>query len=131
MRLENQLTKLTSLVRQLVVWQHHPSALVKVCGICTSMEHPIDMCPTLHETELDNACSIMVVPVALVEPTTTTPSQQRRTFPLVSVLGYKWLSGEVEAYRSRFTTPVVVARLVKQVSITPTREADLYLVEPC
>ncbi|RDY05615.1 hypothetical protein CR513_10534, partial [Mucuna pruriens] len=26
---------------------------VKVCGICTSVEHPTDMCPTLQETELD------------------------------------------------------------------------------
>ncbi|RDX87050.1 hypothetical protein CR513_31530, partial [Mucuna pruriens] len=25
----------------------------KVCGICTFMEHPTDMCPTLQETELD------------------------------------------------------------------------------
>ncbi|RDX68174.1 hypothetical protein CR513_52866, partial [Mucuna pruriens] len=25
----------------------------KVCGICTSVEHPTDMCPTLQETESD------------------------------------------------------------------------------
>ncbi|RDX63958.1 hypothetical protein CR513_57548, partial [Mucuna pruriens] len=43
-RLENQLTELTSLVRQLVV------------GLPTSHgseEHPTDMCPTLQETESD------------------------------------------------------------------------------
>ncbi|RDY03438.1 hypothetical protein CR513_12981, partial [Mucuna pruriens] len=39
--MENQLTELTSLV----------SVAARVCGICTSVEHPIDMCPTLQETE--------------------------------------------------------------------------------
>ncbi|RDY01171.1 hypothetical protein CR513_15541, partial [Mucuna pruriens] len=52
-RLENQLAKLTSLVRQLVVGQHQPTMAAKVCGICTSMEHPTNMCPTLQETESD------------------------------------------------------------------------------
>ncbi|RDX72685.1 hypothetical protein CR513_47787, partial [Mucuna pruriens] len=52
-RLENQLTELTSLVRQLVVGQHQPAMAAKVCGICTSVEHPTDMCPTLQETESD------------------------------------------------------------------------------
>ncbi|RDX92980.1 hypothetical protein CR513_24824, partial [Mucuna pruriens] len=50
-RMENQLTELTSLVRQLAVSQHHPAMAAKVCGICTSMEHPTDLCPTLQETE--------------------------------------------------------------------------------
>ncbi|RDX63460.1 hypothetical protein CR513_58112, partial [Mucuna pruriens] len=54
LRLENQLTELTSLVRQLTVGQHQPSAPPRVCGICTFMEHPIDMCPMLQEIELDN-----------------------------------------------------------------------------
>ncbi|RDX81779.1 hypothetical protein CR513_37495, partial [Mucuna pruriens] len=53
LRLENQLSKLTSLVRQLVVGQHQPNMEVKVCGICTSVEHPTDLCPTLQETESD------------------------------------------------------------------------------
>ncbi|RDX89792.1 hypothetical protein CR513_28440, partial [Mucuna pruriens] len=47
-RLENQLIELTSLVRQLAVGQHQPALAVKVCGICTSVEHP-----TLQETESD------------------------------------------------------------------------------
>ncbi|RDY13312.1 hypothetical protein CR513_01779, partial [Mucuna pruriens] len=47
------LTELTSLVRQLVVGQHQPSVVARVCGICTSVEHPTDMCPTLQETESD------------------------------------------------------------------------------
>ncbi|RDX88573.1 hypothetical protein CR513_29812, partial [Mucuna pruriens] len=52
-RLENQLTELTSLVRQLVVGQHQPVMAATVCGICTSVEHPTDMCPTLQKTESD------------------------------------------------------------------------------
>ncbi|RDY07570.1 hypothetical protein CR513_08320, partial [Mucuna pruriens] len=52
-RLENQLTKLTSLVRQLVVGQHQPIIAAKVCGICTSMKHPTELCSTLQETESD------------------------------------------------------------------------------
>ncbi|RDY03055.1 hypothetical protein CR513_13398, partial [Mucuna pruriens] len=47
LRLENQLTELTSLVRQLAVGQHQPSITARVCGICTSVEHPTDMFPTL------------------------------------------------------------------------------------
>ncbi|RDX74943.1 hypothetical protein CR513_45236, partial [Mucuna pruriens] len=50
-RLENQLTELTSLVRQLAVSQHHSAMAAKVYGICTSVEHPTDICPTLQETE--------------------------------------------------------------------------------
>ncbi|RDX99227.1 hypothetical protein CR513_17748, partial [Mucuna pruriens] len=52
-RLENQLTELTSLVRQLVVGQHQPAMAAKVCGLCTSVEHPTNMCLTLQETKLD------------------------------------------------------------------------------
>ncbi|RDY06779.1 hypothetical protein CR513_09186, partial [Mucuna pruriens] len=57
-RLENQLTELTSLVRQLAISQHQPIAVVKTCGICTSVEHPTDMCPTLQETESDHSESV-------------------------------------------------------------------------
>ncbi|RDY09063.1 hypothetical protein CR513_06640, partial [Mucuna pruriens] len=39
LRLQNQLTELTSLVRQLVVWKHQPSMAARVCGICTFVEH--------------------------------------------------------------------------------------------
>ncbi|RDY02126.1 hypothetical protein CR513_14458, partial [Mucuna pruriens] len=53
-RLENQLTKLTMLIRHLVVGQHQPSIASRVCGICTSMEHPTNMCPTLQEIESDH-----------------------------------------------------------------------------
>ncbi|RDY09919.1 hypothetical protein CR513_05631, partial [Mucuna pruriens] len=51
LRLENQLTELTSLVRQLAVGQHQPTITAKVCGICTFVEHPNNLCPMLQETE--------------------------------------------------------------------------------
>ncbi|RDY01345.1 hypothetical protein CR513_15343, partial [Mucuna pruriens] len=57
-RLENQLTELTSLVRQLAIGQNQLIAAVKTCGICTSVEHPTDMCPTLQETEPDHPESV-------------------------------------------------------------------------
>ncbi|RDY05595.1 hypothetical protein CR513_10539, partial [Mucuna pruriens] len=44
--LENQLTELTSL-------QHHPTMAAKICGICTSVEHPMDRFTTLQETKSD------------------------------------------------------------------------------
>ncbi|RDX79223.1 hypothetical protein CR513_40380, partial [Mucuna pruriens] len=47
LRLENQLTELTSLVRQLTVSQHQQIPPVKTCGICTSVEHPNDTCPMM------------------------------------------------------------------------------------
>ncbi|RDX92502.1 hypothetical protein CR513_25357, partial [Mucuna pruriens] len=52
-RMENQLAELTSLVRQLVVGQQQPAMTAKICGICTSVEHLTDMCPTLQEIESD------------------------------------------------------------------------------
>ncbi|RDY07739.1 hypothetical protein CR513_08107, partial [Mucuna pruriens] len=55
LRLENQLTELTSLVRQLAIRQHQPSIATRVCGICTSMEHLTDMCPTLQETDMESS----------------------------------------------------------------------------
>ncbi|RDX71912.1 hypothetical protein CR513_48674, partial [Mucuna pruriens] len=58
LRLENQLTELTSLVRQLAVGQHQPNITTRVCGICTSVEHHTNMCPTLQETESDQAESV-------------------------------------------------------------------------
>ncbi|RDX96470.1 hypothetical protein CR513_20868, partial [Mucuna pruriens] len=57
-RLENQLTELTLLVRQLAIGQHQPIVVVKACGICTSVEHPTDICPTLQETEPDHPKSV-------------------------------------------------------------------------
>ncbi|RDX88296.1 hypothetical protein CR513_30135, partial [Mucuna pruriens] len=61
LRFENQLTELTSLVWQLAIGQHQPSITGKVYGICTSMEHPIDMCPTLPETESEHLESVRAI----------------------------------------------------------------------
>ncbi|RDY02995.1 hypothetical protein CR513_13474, partial [Mucuna pruriens] len=58
LRLENQLTKLTSLVRQLVVGQHQPSIAARIFGICTSVGYPTDMCTTLQETMSDHPKSV-------------------------------------------------------------------------
>ncbi|RDX78891.1 hypothetical protein CR513_40759, partial [Mucuna pruriens] len=58
LRLENQLTELTSLVRQLVVEQHQPNTTVRVYGICTSVEHPTDLCLALQEIESDDLESV-------------------------------------------------------------------------
>ncbi|RDX76539.1 hypothetical protein CR513_43454, partial [Mucuna pruriens] len=52
--MENQLTELTSLVRQLAVGQHQPNVAARVYDICTFVEHPTDMCPTLQETEAES-----------------------------------------------------------------------------
>ncbi|XP_071906116.1 uncharacterized protein [Coffea arabica] len=44
--IQQQLSELTSVVRQLAVGN---VAQVKVCGICTNMGHPTDSCPMLQE----------------------------------------------------------------------------------
>ncbi|RDX95348.1 hypothetical protein CR513_22144, partial [Mucuna pruriens] len=48
------ITDLTSLVRQLAIGQHHTSPPARVYGICASIEHPTDTCPTLQEIELNS-----------------------------------------------------------------------------
>ncbi|RDX93772.1 hypothetical protein CR513_23922, partial [Mucuna pruriens] len=73
-RLENQLTELTSLVRQLVVGQHQPAMAAKVCGICTSMEHPTDMCSTLQEIELDQTENVEAIATREIAISTRTES---------------------------------------------------------
>ncbi|MCI25277.1 hypothetical protein A2U01_0046467, partial [Trifolium medium] len=53
--LETRVDELTSLVKQLAV---HKPQTAKVCGICTSPEHPTDTCPILQDeiiTELPQA----------------------------------------------------------------------------
>ncbi|RDY12461.1 hypothetical protein CR513_02736, partial [Mucuna pruriens] len=51
--MENQPAELTSLVRRLAVGQQQLAMAAKIYGICTSMEHPTDMYPTLQEIESD------------------------------------------------------------------------------
>ncbi|RDY07562.1 hypothetical protein CR513_08311, partial [Mucuna pruriens] len=78
-RLENQLTELTSLVRQLAVGQHQPAMVAKVCGICTSVEHPTDMCPTLQETESDQTENVGAIETSKVS--TADSAISSTTFP--------------------------------------------------
>ncbi|XP_048227305.1 LOW QUALITY PROTEIN: uncharacterized protein LOC125369336 [Ricinus communis] len=47
--LENQISDLTALVRQMAVGQLR---MAKVCGICSLQGHPTDMCPTLQQDSM-------------------------------------------------------------------------------
>ncbi|RDX87442.1 hypothetical protein CR513_31091, partial [Mucuna pruriens] len=47
-RLENKISELTFLVRQLA---NHSSPLVRECSMCASIEHPTNICPILQEIE--------------------------------------------------------------------------------
>ncbi|RDY11426.1 hypothetical protein CR513_03922, partial [Mucuna pruriens] len=60
------LTELTSLVRQLAIGQHQRSIVARVYGICTSVEHPTDLCPTLQETESNHPESVGAIATILV-----------------------------------------------------------------
>jgi hypothetical protein len=48
--LEQQITSLASLVRQIAVGNMQT---VKACGICSIVGHPTDMCPTLQEEPIE------------------------------------------------------------------------------
>ena len=52
--LQNQISDLTSLVRQIAVGNMQ----VKVCGICSAQGHMTDMCPTLQEDYSENVNAI-------------------------------------------------------------------------
>ncbi|KAL0406654.1 UNVERIFIED_CONTAM: hypothetical protein Slati_3979300 [Sesamum latifolium] len=71
----DQLSELTSLVKQIAVEKHH----VKACGICTSPEHVTDMCPTLQEPPTEHAEAIGGF-----------SGQQRRYEPISSTYNPGW-----------------------------------------
>ncbi|RDX79836.1 hypothetical protein CR513_39699, partial [Mucuna pruriens] len=48
-RMENKITELTSLVRQLAIGQYHNNPLVRVCGMYASVEYPTNACSTLYQ----------------------------------------------------------------------------------
>ncbi|RDX71671.1 hypothetical protein CR513_48945, partial [Mucuna pruriens] len=54
-RIVNKVNMIDNLSEATTVRQHQMSVEVKVCGICTFGEHPIDMCPTLQKTGSNNA----------------------------------------------------------------------------
>ncbi|RDY09859.1 hypothetical protein CR513_05719, partial [Mucuna pruriens] len=57
--MENQLAELTSIVRHLSVGQQQqPAMAAKICGICTSIEHLTNMCPTLQEIESNQPVNV-------------------------------------------------------------------------
>ncbi|GAU48758.1 hypothetical protein TSUD_281090 [Trifolium subterraneum] len=61
-RIDARIDELTSLVKQLVV---NKPQTAKVCGICTSPEHPTDTCPILQDdtiTELSQAYAAYAAP---------------------------------------------------------------------
>ncbi|RDX77665.1 hypothetical protein CR513_42172, partial [Mucuna pruriens] len=87
LRLENQLFELTSLVRQLAVGQHQPNMAAKVCGVCTSMEHPTNLCPTTKSRALCSVeiqtyveCTSRISRLPIVEPAISST-----TFPTAAV----------------------------------------------
>ncbi|RDX87681.1 hypothetical protein CR513_30816, partial [Mucuna pruriens] len=41
----------SKMVNELTIGQHNNSPLVKVCGMCASVEHTTNACPTLQEIE--------------------------------------------------------------------------------
>ena len=47
---EQQIASLTSLVHQMAIGNMQ---MVKACGICSVVGHPIDMCPTLQEEPIE------------------------------------------------------------------------------
>ncbi|XP_027178117.1 uncharacterized protein LOC113777279 [Coffea eugenioides] len=56
--IQQQLTKLTSFVRQLAVGN---ASQAKVCGICTTMGHSTDMCPMIQEESAEQNVSAMTL----------------------------------------------------------------------
>ncbi|RDY06135.1 hypothetical protein CR513_09917, partial [Mucuna pruriens] len=51
------------IMNKIAVVQHQPSITARVCGLCTSVEHPTDMCHTLQETKSDHPESVGAIDV--------------------------------------------------------------------
>ncbi|RDX82326.1 hypothetical protein CR513_36897, partial [Mucuna pruriens] len=51
-RVKDSLEELTSLVRQRATGQHHNRPLVQESGMCGSIGHPTNACPSLQEIDL-------------------------------------------------------------------------------
>ena len=51
--LENKIDELASMVKQLAMVQKSTlsSHSASLCGICSSIDHPTDGCPTIQDTE--------------------------------------------------------------------------------
>ncbi|RDX69932.1 hypothetical protein CR513_50885, partial [Mucuna pruriens] len=79
MCLENQLPELTSLVRQLAVGKHQQPTK-RVCEICTSVEHPTDMCPTLMRWSARRQIPIWKITVSKPAVAIPAESESRATY---------------------------------------------------
>ncbi|RDX94468.1 hypothetical protein CR513_23137, partial [Mucuna pruriens] len=66
-------------VRKLAMGQHQSIIVARVYGICTSMEHPTYMCPTLQETESDHLESVGSIVVPAESESRAIPSSKIRT----------------------------------------------------
>ncbi|RDX73365.1 hypothetical protein CR513_47044, partial [Mucuna pruriens] len=90
---------LTSLVRQLAIGQHQPSIAARVCGICTSMEHPTDMFPTFNHTRVDN----LII-----------NNLEGNNFGQVQVKGHMWLN-DLDLPQVYLPTKVVIGSRVRNI----------------
>ncbi|RDX83813.1 hypothetical protein CR513_35223, partial [Mucuna pruriens] len=107
LRMENQLSELTYLVRQLAIGQHQPNLAAKVCGICTSIEHPTNVCPMLQETESDQPESVGAI---CAYQYGKQPYQNRplawKTTNLVRTESRALCSSEIRTYTEHTTFPI-------------------------
>ncbi|RDY07798.1 hypothetical protein CR513_08036, partial [Mucuna pruriens] len=123
LRLENQLTELTSLVRQLVVVKHQPSIAARVCGICTSVEHPTDMCPTLQKTKLNHPKSVGAIAISVGAKSRAIYSSTIWTCPKCTSRSSRLSIAESAISSTTFPT-TVVTKSASSMQLAISRESD-------
>ncbi|XP_031247321.1 uncharacterized protein LOC116105038 [Pistacia vera] len=98
--IEQQLSNLTSLVRQLAVGN---AQQVKACGICSTMGHQTDMCPTLQEegTEQVNVAGNFPGPPRQHDPYSNTYNLGWRDHPNFSYGGNRQVGGGQNFFQNR------------------------------
>ncbi|XP_031270531.1 uncharacterized protein LOC116128914 [Pistacia vera] len=98
--IEQQLFDLTSLVRQLAVGN---AQQVKACGICSTMGHQMDMCPTLQEegTEQVNTVENFSGPPRQHDPYSNTYNLGWRDHPNFSYGGNRQVGGGQNFFQNR------------------------------
>ncbi|XP_010279321.1 PREDICTED: uncharacterized protein LOC104613275 [Nelumbo nucifera] len=98
--LEQQIASLTSLVRQMTVGNMQ---MVKDCRICSTTEHPTDMCPTLQDEPYEQANVVGGFPQKRYDPYSNTYNAGWRDHPNLSY-GAKPF-GFQQQYQSRPSAP--------------------------
>ncbi|XP_031262239.1 uncharacterized protein LOC116120427 [Pistacia vera] len=98
--IEQQLSDLTSLVRQLAVGN---AQQVNACGICSTMGHQTDMCPTLQEegTEQVNAVGNFFGPLRQHDPYSNTYNPGWRDHSNFSYGGNRQVGGGHNFFQNR------------------------------